>query len=159
MKLYYDGSDFGELTGTLEDGVFMISMCLPWFVFFALLTRNPGLTNHIFILNLFMTIIQQRLWVIYRQVFPNIPCAPISTQRRPFCSYFHGALSYFSILQTIKWKQPKICLLKILENLQIQTQELMLPHKNTEVCTVHNVLRLLGPLPLFQSDTLRDGGI
>lgn len=29
MKLYYNGTDFGQLTGTLEDGVYMISMCLP----------------------------------------------------------------------------------------------------------------------------------
>lgn len=45
--------------------------------------------------------------------------------------------------------------LKMLEIFQIQTQELMLPHKITKVCTAHIVLRLLGPLPLFQSDTLR----
>lgn len=45
--------------------------------------------------------------------------------------------------------------LKMLEIFQIQTRGLMSPHKIPKACTVHIVLRLPGPLPLFQSDTHR----
>lgn len=54
--------------------------------------------------------------------------------------------SYFSLLQAIKWKTKDLSQLKMLEIVQIQTQELMLPHKIPKVCTVHIILRRLGAI-------------
>lgn len=107
--------------------------------FFFLITSYTGNHNptvhfnltHCMCLKLFGTIIHQTLWPLDRHV-PVLPCAPISL---------------LSVLQAIKLRQPKSCLLKMPEISQIQTQELMWPHKITKVCTVHNVLRLLGHCP------------
>lgn len=106
-------------------------------------------------LNVFMTIIHQTLWPKDRQHIPSFPCAPTRTQRKPFVLSFTEILFLSLTGYKVKATEDQ-SQLKMLEILQIQTQELMLPHKIIKVCTVHIVLRLLGPLSLFQADTFGD---
>lgn len=134
---YCDAANFGGLTSTLQGGVCMFCLFVLIFFFITSYTGNHIPTAHFHLthcmcLKQFMTIIHQTLWPLDRQHIPALPCAPTSL---------------LSVLQAIKLKRPKICLLKMPEIFQIRTQEPILPHKIAKVCTVHNVLRLLGHCP------------
>lgn len=131
---------------TLKGGVCMVSLHLLWF------KKNKQACSVLICLNVFMTIIHQTLWPKERQHVPRFPCAPTRAQRKPFVLCFIGIL--FLSLTGYKVKVSEdLSQLKMLEILQIQTQEPVLPHKIIKVCTVHIVLRLLGPSPLFHADT------
>lgn len=107
---YCECANFGEVTSTLQGGVCMFCLYLYWFFFFITsYTDNHSPTVHFHLthcmcLKLFMTIIHQTLW-------------PLDRQHIPFLPYAHTSL--LSVLQAIKLKQPKSCLLKMLEISQI----------------------------------------
>lgn len=100
-------------------------------------------------LNVFSKIFHQTQWP------KHIPCASTGGQRKPFVLSSMELL--FPSFTGYKARATKdLSQLKMLEFPQIQTQELMLPHKIAKVCTVHIVLWLLGPLSLFRADTFRN---